>query len=413
MSHSPFAASLAEAVAQDAAQARQAMVHRLEEQKTLTDPLLREALLSVQREVLLPRAYVRRDSGYPDPVVFQLLDGAHPQDREEWLELVYSGASVLAQRNGEALEGQVRGRVEGGRITSAASVVSMTVQMLQNLRLRPGLSYLELGAGPGYSAAVAAHVLGAGRVTAVERDSEMVSAAASRLAALGLDVEVVAGEGLDGHRDRAPYGRIGFTFSVPYLPVNVMEQLADGGLLLTHLTADSPSWPGLVTVRKDSGRWEATVRGSRLGHVPVHGYSWVSLHRHKDRVGTEPGRHRAGPLAPPPEEARGFWLALAHLAPGLVRDFSAARLTLIAPREDSWALVGPDRDVEEAGPRPVWDEVCEVWERWERAGRPEEYRLEVAADGRQYVTSSASAAALAWELPTPAASIEDEGERGE
>ncbi|GAA2720207.1 MULTISPECIES: methyltransferase domain-containing protein [Streptomyces] len=312
---SPSPLSPAEAVTQEAeaAQARQAMVRRLEEQGVLSDPLLREALLAVPREVLLPRAYVRRDAGYPEPVVLELLDGVHPEDRKEWLELIYSGASVLAQRNGEALEGQVRGRVKGGRITSQTSVVSMTVQMLQDLRLCPGLSYLELGAGPGYSTALAARVLGAGRVTAVERDAEMAFAAARRLAALGLEADVVAGDGLDGHPERAPYERIAFTFSVPYLPVKVVEQLAEDGLLLAHLTADSPSWPGLVTVRKAGGRLEASVCGSRLGHVPMHGYSWVSLHRHKDRVGAEPGRHRAGSLAPPPEGARGFWLALAHL----------------------------------------------------------------------------------------------------
>ncbi|RLU82487.1 methyltransferase [Streptomyces griseocarneus] len=387
------------------------MVHRLEEQEVLSDPLLREALLSVRREVLLPRAYVRRDAGYPEPVVRQLLDGAHPDDRQEWLELIHSGVSVLAQRDGEALEGQVRGRVEGGRITSAASVVSMTVQMLHDLELRRGLSYLELGAGPGYSAAVAAHVLGAGRVTAVERDVNMAAAAAHRLAELGLEVEVVAGDGLDGHRERAPYERIGFAFSVPYLPQRAVEQLAEGGLLLAHLTADSPSWPGLITVRKHGGRLEATVRGSRLGHVPVHGYEWVSLHRHKRRIGAEPGRHRARSVLPPPDAARGFWLALAHCVPGLVRDFSAERLTLVAPREDSWAVVGSDGDVEEAGSRPVWDEVCEVYAHWERAGRPEQYRLELAADGRQYVTAGAGAGGLAWELPAPAGLV-DESEGG-
>ncbi|GAA2718577.1 hypothetical protein GCM10010315_34340 [Streptomyces luteosporeus] len=99
--------------------------------------------------------------------------------------------------------------------------------------------------------------------------------------------------------------------------------------------------------------------------------------------------------------------------PGLVRDFSAERLTLIAPREDSWAVVGPDGDVEEAGSRPVWDEVCEVYARWERAGRPEEYRLELACDGRQYITAGTGRDVLAWELPTPSGSInEGEGARG-
>ncbi|MGV9934006.1 hypothetical protein ACWDY4_26050 [Streptomyces olivaceoviridis] len=94
------------------------MVERLEADGVLTDVRLREALLSVPREVLLPQAYVRVSDPGVEPIEWRLLDGAHPKDRTEWLDLVHSGESVLLQRDGERLDALVRGPVTGGHMTS-------------------------------------------------------------------------------------------------------------------------------------------------------------------------------------------------------------------------------------------------------------------------------------------------------
>ncbi|WP_432126408.1 hypothetical protein [Streptomyces sp. bgisy082] len=100
---------------------RAAMVERLEAEGVLTDSRLREALLSVPREVLLPHAYVRVSDPGVEPMGWRLLDGAHPDDREEWLDLIHSGESVLLQRDGERLNALTRGPVIGGRMTSMST----------------------------------------------------------------------------------------------------------------------------------------------------------------------------------------------------------------------------------------------------------------------------------------------------
>ncbi|MFE3906557.1 hypothetical protein ACFXPY_41570 [Streptomyces sp. NPDC059153] len=79
--------SLVDAQPGSAAGARRTLVERLEADGVLTDPRLREALSRLDRGVLLPRAYVRRSEPGTDPVVWELLDGTHPNDRAEWQEL--------------------------------------------------------------------------------------------------------------------------------------------------------------------------------------------------------------------------------------------------------------------------------------------------------------------------------------
>ncbi|MER7541276.1 hypothetical protein ABTX77_42070 [Streptomyces sp. NPDC097704] len=91
-----------------AAVRRVAMVRRRESDSGLTAPRPREAFLSVRREVLLPHAYVRVSGPGADPIDWRLLDGSHPDDREEWTDLIHSDESILLQRDGERLDTLVR-----------------------------------------------------------------------------------------------------------------------------------------------------------------------------------------------------------------------------------------------------------------------------------------------------------------
>ncbi|MGW2459473.1 hypothetical protein ACWC4J_11050 [Streptomyces sp. NPDC001356] len=135
--------------ATDTSGLRTALVGRLVSAGVLTDPRLRAALLRVRREVLLPHAYVRVSDPGADPVDWRLLDGSHPEDREEWLALIHGDESILLQRDGEPLDSLARGPVTGGHMTSMSSYTPATVEALQVLGLAPGLRYLELGTGPG------------------------------------------------------------------------------------------------------------------------------------------------------------------------------------------------------------------------------------------------------------------------
>ncbi|TWV56351.1 methyltransferase domain-containing protein [Streptomyces misionensis] len=382
------------------------MVEHLVADGELTDPRLRAALLRVPREVLLPHAYVRVSGPGADPIDWRLLDGSHPDDRAEWLDLVHSGDSVLLQRNGEPLSGLGRGPVTGGHMTSMSTCTPATVEALQRLGLEPGQRFLDLGTGPGITLALAAAVTGPGHATGVEADPHMSAFARRNLGRLDLGAEVVEGDALDGHATGAPYDRIHSGIGVSCLPPAWPAQLAPGGRLLTTLTTRTPSWPGQLSVtRTPKGGLRALLQGRPRGCRPLLGYRWLTAVDHRDRVRADPGRPRPTRLAPPADDAHGFWVAAAYLAPGLVRDFQAGAMTIVAPREDSWAVAGPGAGtVRVHGPRDVWAELEDLHDRWDRAGRPDTYHVEMPdGDGPQHVTSGTGRKALAWTLPPHAA----------
>ncbi|MFI1375558.1 protein-L-isoaspartate O-methyltransferase [Streptomyces longwoodensis] len=388
------------------AAARTAMVDRLVADGVLTDPRLRDALLRVRREVLLPHAYVRVSGPGADPIDWRLLDGSHPDDQAEWLDLVHSDDSVLLQRDGEPLDALRRGPVTGGHMTSMSTYAPATVEVLQCLQLDCGQRFLDLGSGPGISLALAAAITGPGRATGVERDPHMSVFAQRNLDGLGQEATVVEGDALNGHATGAPYDRIHSGIGVPCIPLAWVEQLARGGTLLTTLVTRTPSWPGQMrATRTMKGRLQAVLTGRPRGHRPLLGYEWLTAVNHRPKVKADPGRPRPTRLAPPDDDAHGFWIAAAYLAPGLVRDFQADTMTIVAPEEDSWAVAGPgDGTVRVHGPRDVWAELENVHDAWERAGRPDTYRVDIPDGGDpQRVASGPGRMALTWTLPPLAA----------
>ncbi|MFD3996129.1 methyltransferase domain-containing protein [Streptomyces sp. NPDC058583] len=393
--------------ADDPVAARRELVERLAADGVLTDPRLREALLRVDRRVLLPRAYVRRSEEGVEPVVWQLLDGAHPEDRAEWHELVHADVSVLVQRDGEPLDGQARGTVSGGRMTAMSTYAPYTVEVLQRMQIQAGNLYLDLGTGPGISLALAAALAGPGRAAGVERDPHMAAFTQANLDRLGAEATVIAGDALDGHAPAAPYDRIHSGIGVPCVPPVWVDQLAPCGRLLTTLVTRTHSWPGhCMVTRTAAGRVEAVLEGGPRGHRPLHGYTWLSAHRHLTQVAENPGRPRPTKLAPPADEAYGFWVTAAYLVPGVVRHFQADTLTVIAPEDDSWAVAGPgDGTVRIHGHRDVWAELEDLHARWTRAGQPNLFHVDIPADGGpQTVTSGTGRDAITWTLP-PLASV--------
>ncbi|MFE2562043.1 protein-L-isoaspartate O-methyltransferase [Streptomyces sp. NPDC059352] len=385
---------------------RAELVGRLESEGTLTDPRLRAALLSVPREGLLPHAYVRVSGPGADPIDWRLLDGSHPDDRAEWLDLIHSDESILVQRDGERLDALVRGPVTGGNMTSMATYTPATVEALQAMQLRPGQRYLELGPGPGVSLALAATITGPGLAAGVERGGHMAAFAQQNLDRLGLGVTVVEGDALDGHPAGGEFDRIHSGIGVPCVPSAWADQLAPGGRLLTTLATRTPSWPGqLLVTRTVTGRIEAVLTGRPRGYRPMLGYRWLSAVDHRARIKAEPGTPRPTRLAPPPDDAYGFWLAAAYQVPQVVRDFQAEKMTLVAPEDGSWAVAGPGEDtVRVHGPRDVWAELEDLHHQWVRAGRPSAYTVDLPADGGlQSVTAGTGAGQLTWTLPPLAA----------
>lgn len=389
--------------------ARAAMVAQLEASGKLRPGLVREALLAVRREVLMPQAYVRRTKPDEEPRRWDQLDWNTPADRDELLTVLYSGNSVLIQHDGERILGRPPGPRSGSLITSMSSVIGPTSDRLQELDLRPGQRVLDIGTGAGFTAAVACSICGDDGVVTLDRDPHLTEAAQVRLADHGFRPATVTGDGEHGWPELAPYDRTFVSYTVPYVPRAWADQLAPGGKALVNVTGLSPSWPGLAVItRTPGGRLEAELRPVDTSHLPGHGVEQRRFTpEFRDRVlAAEGGRTFRTHQAPPPDEARGLWLALDHLSPGLVRLASADHLAIAAPACGSWLTARPDdRDngdwlVTSFGPRNIWEELHTVAARWRTAGEPAVYRLHFGTDGEQWI-SGGSGTELSWQLPKP------------
>lgn len=143
----------------------------------------------------------------------------------------------------------------GQALAEAWTVARMT----EALQLAPGCRVLEVGTGSGYQAAVLA-ATGA-RLVSVELDSVLAAEARERLRALGYTVEVHQGDGRLGWPDRAPYDAILVGGAVRTVPPALLDQLADGGRLVTAVGAEGAQ-ELVVMERADTG-W----RRHRLGAV--------------------------------------------------------------------------------------------------------------------------------------------------
>ena len=118
--------------------------------------------------------------------------------------------------------------IDCGQTISQPYVVAY---MTEELRVLPHHRVLEVGAGSGYQAAVLSRL--AREVISIERYRTLAQAAAKRLKALGYNnVEVVAGDGLAGVPDRAPFDRILVTAAAETVPQTLVDQLAEGGMMV-------------------------------------------------------------------------------------------------------------------------------------------------------------------------------------
>jgi protein-L-isoaspartate(D-aspartate) O-methyltransferase len=106
--------------------------------------------------------------------------------------------------------------------------------MSEQLALKPEHRVLEVGTGSGYQAAVLSRL--AREVVSIERFRTLADAARERLARLGYDnVEVIAGDGLAGAPDQAPFDRIIVTAAAERIPQTLVDQLEEGGVMLLPL----------------------------------------------------------------------------------------------------------------------------------------------------------------------------------
>ncbi|MGE0668101.1 MAG: protein-L-isoaspartate(D-aspartate) O-methyltransferase [Sphingomonadales bacterium] len=103
--------------------------------------------------------------------------------------------------------------------------------MTQALELQRRMLVLEIGTGCGYQTAVLSPLVR--RVYTIERQRELLKEATARFKALKLtNVVTRFGDGFKGWPEVAPFDRIIGTAAAPTVPMNLVSQLTEGGMMI-------------------------------------------------------------------------------------------------------------------------------------------------------------------------------------
>jgi protein-L-isoaspartate(D-aspartate) O-methyltransferase len=106
--------------------------------------------------------------------------------------------------------------------------------MTEQLEVQQDHRVLEIGTGSGYQAAILSQL--AGEVYSVERYRTLAETARATLERHGYhNVTVIASDGLHGLAAHAPYDRIIVTAAAETIPPALLDQLAEGGILVLPL----------------------------------------------------------------------------------------------------------------------------------------------------------------------------------
>jgi protein-L-isoaspartate(D-aspartate) O-methyltransferase len=135
-----------------------------------------------------------------------------------------------------------------GQTVSQPLVVGL---MTQALELGERMKVLEIGTGSGYQAAVLAKLCR--RVYTIERHKALLAEAEQRFRALHVhNITSIAGDGTRGWPDQAPFDRILVTAAAAEVPANLLDQLADNGVMVLPV-GNQGSDQVVLRVRKTDG----------------------------------------------------------------------------------------------------------------------------------------------------------------
>ncbi|WP_199849434.1 protein-L-isoaspartate O-methyltransferase [Blastococcus sp. Marseille-P5729] len=140
------------------------------------------------------------------------------------------------------------------------------LRMLELLDVHPGHRVLDIGSGSGWTTAVLSRLVGeSGTVIGVELEPALVSMGRENLGIRANARIEEAHDGVFGWPQAAPYDRILVSAMAEELPADLIDQLADGGLVVVPID-------GVMTlVRKDRGGVTTSEHGL---------YRFVPLRRH-------------------------------------------------------------------------------------------------------------------------------------
>ena len=137
---------------------------------------------------------------------------------------------------------------------------SVVGRMTQALEVTDRMKVLEIGTGSGYQAAVLARLCR--RLYTVERHPQLLKLAEQRLKKLGLvNVTMVVGDGSLGWPEQAPFERILVTAAAADIPEILLDQLAEGGIMIVPVGLDEND-QHLLRVRRTGGAIETEDLGA-------------------------------------------------------------------------------------------------------------------------------------------------------
>ena len=156
-----------------------------------------------------------RRRGISDQLVLRAMDGV---PREHFVLPEYRDGAYADQ----ALP------IDCGQTISQPYVVAY---MTEQLAIEPEHCVLEIGTGSGYQTAILSQL--ARQVVSVERYRTLAEGARQRLKTLGYsNVTIVAGDGLAGAPEHAPFDRIMVTAATEEVPQTLVDQLGEGGKMV-------------------------------------------------------------------------------------------------------------------------------------------------------------------------------------
>ena len=142
-------------------------------------------------------------------------------------------------------------------------------RMTEWLDIKDGQKILEIGTGSGWQTAILSYMVGNGTVYSIERHSELVKFARENLEKLGIDnVHVILGDGSMGYPEKSPYDRIIITAACTEIPLPLLEQLDENGLIIAPVGDSSQS---MILLKKISGEIVEIKNESNYIFVPLLG----------------------------------------------------------------------------------------------------------------------------------------------
>ena len=142
-------------------------------------------------------------------------------------------------------------------------------RMTEWLDVQDGQKILEIGTGSGWQTAILSYMVGNGTVYSIERLPELVNFARENLEKLGIDnVHVILGDGSMGYPEKSPYDRIIITAACTEIPLPLLEQLDENGLIIAPVGDLSQS---MILLKKISGEIVKIKNESNYIFVPLLG----------------------------------------------------------------------------------------------------------------------------------------------